>query len=327
MLQFEWPWLLTLLPLPLLVRLILPAMEQSQAALRVPFLDDFNQAGGTASLGHSGNRFWLLLAIVAWVALIAALSRPQWLGDPVELPVQGRDLMLAVDLSESMKEEDFRLNGRWVNRLVATKAVAGEFIENRVGDRVGLILFGEQAYLQAPLTFDRKTVRILLEEALINIAGPRTAIGDAIGLAVKRLREKPGDRVLILLSDGENTAGVVDPLKAAELAANEGLKIYTIGIGSESRNGSFFGMQMGGGSGLDEASLKKIAETTGGQFFRAKDTRALAQIYMQIDKLEPVESEDRLYRPVQALFFWPLGISMLLASILLLHLAYSRWRT
>ncbi len=326
MLQFEWPWLLILLPLPLLVRQILPAVNQSQAALHVPFLDDFNQSDSPLSLRHTSNKFWLLLAILAWIALIAAISRPQWLGDAVELPVEGRDLMLAVDLSGSMKEQDFRLNGRRVNRLVATKAVAGAFIEKRAGDRIGLILFGERAYLQAPLTFDRKTVRILLNEALINIAGPKTAIGDAIGLAVKRLRENTGDKVLILLSDGENTAGVIDPMKAAELAANEGLKIYTIGIGSTSGDSSFFGMQRGGRSSLDETSLRKIAERTGGLYFRAKDTRTLAQIYAQIDKLEPVASEDRVYRPVQALYFWPLGIALLLTTLLLIQLAHSRWR-
>lgn len=313
--EFVWPWLLLLLPVPLLVRVMGKPAESQQGVLRVPFASDFTLAGAVAgSAGKTGTWiFWL--AFICWALLVLAVARPQWQGEPVSLPVAGRDLMLAVDLSGSMQEKDFALNGRRVDRLTATKAVAGEFIERRKGDRVGLILFGERAYLQVPLTFDRNTVRILLDEALINIAGKKTAIGDAIGLAVKRLRDKQGDRILILLSDGQNTAGAIDPIQAARLAAEEQLKIYTIGIGADAGS-SFFGLNMGGGSDLDEATLTQIAESTGGRYYRARNTRQLAQIYAEIERLEPVENEEQTYRPIRSLYYWPLALSLILAMLI-----------
>jgi len=319
--QFEWPWLLILLPLPLLLRRLLPAAATSRdAALRVPFIEDFKDTGSTGP--HVITRHGSLwLALLAWILLIVAGARPQWLGDQVELPVSGRDLMLAVDLSGSMEVEDFELNGRTVNRLYATQYVAGDFIERRVGDRLGLILFGRQAYLQTPLTFDRETVHTLLSEAVIGLAGKETAIGDAIGLAVKRLRDKnQNSRVLILLTDGANTAGEVEPVKAAELAAQEGLKIYTIGIGAdEMLVRSLFGTRRVNPSvDLDEKTLTAIAEKTGGRYFRARDTDELKKIYQLLDELEPVEQETRVFRPTSALYFWPLGMATMIASILLL---------
>ena len=318
MLEFAWPWLLLLLPLPLLVRLIGKPVNRQQGVLRVPFVNDFSLKEVSAGKTTKDSLPLLLLASTAWILLLLAAARPQWQGDAMALPVAGRDLMLAVDLSGSMQERDFTLNGRRVDRLTATKATAGEFIELREGDRLGLILFGEQAYLQVPLTFDRSTVRTLLDEALINIAGKKTAIGDAIGLAIKRLKDKTGDRILILLSDGQNTAGAIDPIQAAGLAAQEQLKIYTIGIGADAGS-SFFGMNIGGGSELDEATLTRIAETTGGRYYRARNTRQLAQIYSEIDRLEPIEVDDQVYRPVQSLFHWPLALAIVLAALILIR--------
>ena len=243
MIHFEWPWVFFLIPLPFLIRkLFSPAEMVKDAALRVPFLDDFKSLTGKAIVEKS-SQLKLWLAMFAWLLLILAAARPQWVGEAVEIPISGRDLMMAVDLSISMEQKDFQLNGRLINRLEASKVVAGEFIERRTGDRIGLILFGQQAYLQAPLTFDRKTVRSLLDESAIGLAGRSTAIGDAIGLAVKRLREREKEdeqinKVLILLTDGANTAGVIEPLQAADLAAHEGLKIYTIGIGADENVGS-----------------------------------------------------------------------------------------
>ena len=219
MIHFDWPWVVVLLPLPFIVRYILkPVAAENEAALRVPFLSEFSSE--FKSEHHVDvKRKLLFLAILAWCCLVAAGTRPLWLGEFVEIPVSGRDLMLAVDLSKSMIEEDFIVDDKLVNRLYATQAVAGEFIERRVGDRLGLILFGEQAYLQTPLTFDRTTVRALLDESAIGLAGPSTAIGDAIGLAVKRLRDQEKQsRVVILLTDGANTAGEIDPLSAADPA-------------------------------------------------------------------------------------------------------------
>jgi Ca-activated chloride channel family protein len=317
MIEFAWFWLLLALPLPWLVRRLLPpAEEASGAALRTPFLDDLEHLP-SARRTRTANPVLLWLAGAAWVLLVGAAARPQWLGDPVEQGVSGRDLLLAVDLSGSMQMEDFILEGKQVDRLTATQAVAGQFIERRVGDRLGLILFGEKAYLQAPLTFDRKTVRVLLDEAAIGLAGDKTAIGDAIGLAVKRLRDNPADqRVLILLSDGANTAGAVAPLQAADLAARAGLKIYTIGIGADEMVvRDFFGSRrVNPSQDLDEVTMRGIAEKTGGRYFRARDTAELESIYGLLDRLEPVERDKRYYRPRTELYVWPLGAALLLAG-------------
>ena len=315
MYEFLWWWLFALLPLPWLVRWWLKPAEQADGiALKVPFLEDFQQ--GNQVLGRSWHGLLaLLLASAAWLMLVSAAARPVWIGDTVAMPVSGRDLMLAVDLSGSMQEQDFILNGQVVDRLVATKAVAGEFVRNRVGDRIGMVLFGDQAYLQAPLTFDRLTVLQLLNEAQIGLAGERTAIGDAIGLALKRLQGSPEkNRVLILMTDGANTAGSVSPLEAADMAAAAGLKIYTVGIGSESdQMRSVFGFQLVNPTAdLDEKTLKSIAERTGGTYFRARDTEEFHNIYAELDRLEPAEKEAQQWRPQQELFRWPLLVALVL---------------
>ncbi|MCF7964424.1 MAG: VWA domain-containing protein [Methylobacter tundripaludum] len=320
MIHFEWPWLLAALPLPLLIRWLVSAdMPAEQAALKVPFLDDFSDAETRAV---SQTRRWpLWLAAVAWLLLVVACARPQWLGEPIEQAVSGRDLMLAVDLSGSMEEQDFVINKRSVDRLTAAKMVAGDFINRRVGDRVGLILFGTQAYLQTPLTFDRKTVMTLLNEAVLGLAGENTAIGDAIGLAVKRLKnEQANSRVLVLMTDGANTAGEVSPLKAAELAAAGHLKIYTIGIGADEMIvRSFFGnRKINPSVDLDEKTLIKIAESTGGQYYRARNTDELNNIYMRLDELEPVEKDKQYFRPRSELYYWPLSLALALAAVIAL---------
>jgi Ca-activated chloride channel family protein len=320
MIHFEWPWLLSLLPLPLLIRWLLPAHKPvEQAALKVPFLDDFSE-GETRVISQTG-RWPFLAAAIAWILLIAACTRPQWLGEPIEQAVSGRDLMLAVDLSGSMEVQDFVINKQAVDRLTATKWVAGDFINRRVGDRIGLILFGTQAYLQTPLTFDRKTVMTLLDESAIGLAGDNTAIGDAIGLAVKRLKnQEVNSRVLILMTDGANTAGEVSPLKAAELAAENQLKIYTIGIGAdEMLVRSFFGAQkVNPSQDLDEKTLTAIAEKTGGVYFRARNTDELNKIYQLLDQLEPVEKDKQYFRPKSELYYWPLTGALLLAAAIAL---------
>lgn len=318
MYEFLWWWMFLLLPLPWLVRLVFkPAQQQAGRALKVPFLEDFQQ--GKQVFSRSWHALLaLLLGALAWLLLLTAAARPVWIGDTVSLPMQGRDLMMAVDLSGSMQEQDFILNRQVVDRLVATKAVAGEFISKRSGDRIGLVLFGDQAYLQAPLTFDRHTVLQLLKESAIGLAGERTAIGDAIGLALKRLQNSPEkNRVLILMTDGANTAGSVSPLEAADMAAAAGLKIYTVGIGSESDAArSLFGFQlMNPNADLDERSLKAIADKTGGQYFRARDTEEFHKIYAELDRLEPVEQAAQQWRPQQELFRWPLLAAFVLVLL------------
>jgi len=249
--------------------------------------------------------------------------RPQWVGEPVALPLSGRDLMLAVDLSDSMKQRDMQIDGLRVNRLQAVQAIAGTFIEQREGDRLGLILFGSEAYLQSPLTLDRRTVGTLLDEAVIGIAGPRTAIGNAIALAVKRLQNRQGqDKVLILLTDGENNAGNIAPQQALQAANKIGLKIYTIGIGATAAGqAGFFSRR----SGVDERALQDIASQTNGQYFRARNTDELAQIYSLIDQLETVEEEVRSLRPTRELYFWPASLALLFTG--LIFWMRRRWTT
>jgi len=313
-----WPWLLLLLPMPWLLRWLLPeARGGGQMALRVPW---FEAVAG----GHGGSLRRPLLAALAalvWLLLVAAVARPQWVGEVQDLPVTGRDLLLAVDVSGSMDTQDMAWQGRPVNRLVVVKEVAGDFIERRRGDRVGLVLFGSRAYLQTPLTFDTETTATLLSEAEIGLAGRETAIGDAIGLAVKRLRQDAAsDRVLILLTDGANTSGEVQPLQAAEFAAREGLTVYTVGVGAdEMRVQDFFGSRVVNPSAdLDEETLRSIAGRTGGRYFRARDAAGLAQIYEILDELEPVESDVEIIRPVDELFHWPLGLAWVIAVLAVL---------
>lgn len=310
-LNLLWPWALAALPLPLAVLWLLPRAQQGPVtALRLPFFAAISSAVGAPS-ERPATGLWVLAAL-AWLLLVGAAARPQLVGEPISLPMEGRDLMLAVDLSESMAEQDMVIGNRAVDRLTAVKAVAGDFIERRNGDRIGLILFGTQAYQQAPLTFDRATVRTLLFESQVGLAGKTTAIGDAIGMAVKRLRDSKAEKVLILLTDGANTAGSIEPRKAAELAARDGIRIYTIGVGAEARGPFGFGM---GGAQIDEPTLQAIADTTGGRFFRARDIRGLQAIYAALDELEPRIADEQTYRPVQDLFQWPLGAALLLTAL------------
>jgi len=311
-LLLAWPWLLLLLPLPWLVRRILHELpQQSLQALRVPW---YALVRGSESV-YMKKPVLLAIAALAWLLLLLAAARPQWVGEVESLPVTGRDLLLAVDISGSMDTQDMVLGSQAVNRLTVVKQVAGEFIQRRSGDRVGLVLFGSRAYLQTPLTFDTQTAAILLEEAEIGLAGRETAIGDAIGLSVKRLREDAAtERVLILLTDGANTSGEVQPLQATEFAAREGLTIYTVGVGAdEMMVQDFFGTRVVNPSAdLDEDTLRAIAERTGGEYFRARDTQGLQEIYRILDELEPAASDQETVRPVDELFFWPLALAFAL---------------
>jgi Ca-activated chloride channel family protein len=254
--------------------------------------------------------------LLLWLAIIIAGSQPKWVGDAITLPSSGRDLLLAVDISGSMGTEDMSLSGQMVTRLAAVKAVVGEFVERRRGDRLGLILFGSQAYLQAPLTFDRNTINTLLTETPLGIAGGKTAIGDAIGLSVKRLLDRPAaNRVLILLTDGVNNVGEVSPIQAAKLAAQEGITIYTIGFGADQMevSGLLFNRTVNPSAELDTETLTEIADLTGGLYQRARSTQELASIYLALDELEPIEVDQETYRPEKSLFFWPLGSALVLS--------------
>lgn len=321
MLSLIWPWVLALAPLPFVYRWWRKPADDQQAALFAPVY------GQLAADSHSSpavnRRNWpnLALLVLIWFACLLAASRPQWIGDPIALPTTGRDLLLAVDISGSMEVEDMAVNGSLIDRLNVVKAVVGDFVERRSGDRLGLILFGDHAYLQTPLTFDRLTLNTLLQEALIGFAGKGTAIGDAIGLGVKRLKDKDkNSRVIILLTDGANTAGEVEPLKAAELAAAYEVKIYTIGVGADEilRRSLFGTRRVNPSADLDETTLRAIATQTGGQYFRARNPKELVQIYATLDLLEPVSQDAETFRPTRALFHWPLGAALFLGGLLLL---------
>ena len=324
MIDWIWPYLFLVAPLPLLVRWLWSPVERQQAALTVPNVSAF-QLASQGSGEHLGKHLpWrAMLLWLVWLALVTAAARPEWTGEPVTMPTTGRDLMMAVDISGSMGTEDMQLAGQLVDRLVVVKKVVADFVDARQGDRIGLILFGTNAYLQAPLTFDLTSVNRLLVEAPVGIAGGKTAIGDAIGLAVKRLRQRPeGDRVLILLTDGANNVGEVQPIKAAELATVEAIRIYTIGVGAdEMRMPSIFGALgsriINPSAELDEDTLTTIAMVTGGRYFRAQNTEKLVEIYDIIDALEPIEQDPETYRPIAALYHWPLGLAWLAMCVLI----------
>ncbi len=306
---WAWPMALLAWPLPVLAMWLLPRYKSSGA--RALLVDD---PGVWSSRSGGAQVTWLqqLLLALMWTALVLAVARPQTFSESISLPDSGRDLMMAVDISGSMREQDIALNNRPVTRMAVVKAVGEDFIARRAGDRVGLILFGSQAYVQTPLTEDHETVQYFLRDAAIGLAGRSTAIGDAIGLAVKRLRERKADtRVLVLLTDGENTAGV-QPLEAAQLAADNNVRIYTIGIGAGGSASLGFGLRR---QELDERSLTAVAELTGGKYFRARNANELETIYADIDALEPTEELNEGFRPRHERFVWPLAMSLLLSML------------
>lgn len=315
---FAWPWMLLLALAPWLVFALTRAGKQAVAALRVPWESRLLQvAQAPHTMRRLGGFAWL--GWLAWCLLCVAAARPQQLGPPMAMPQQGRNLMLALDLSASMGEEDMQLGGRVLDRLTAAKAVLADFLARRVGDRVGLLVFADQAFALTPLTLDRESVREQLHNTVLGMIGRGTALGDAIGLASKRLASvHSGQKVLIVLTDGVNTAGLLEPEKAAQIARDEGVRIYTIAFGGDGRALSVFGFQLplGGGDDVDEAGLQAIARMTGGRFFRARATEDLASIYAEIDKLEPVKQAGHVVRTRHELYPWPLAAALMLGCLL-----------
>lgn len=327
MFHFAWQWVFLLLPLPLLIYLFVTPMAKERGAVVVPF---YQQLASLQSLGLIKKSTYFLinltLLILIWVLILSAVAKPEWAGEPIAVPSSGRDLLVAVDISNSMNQEDMMIAGQPATRLDTVKYVLKDFINRREGDRIGLVLFGSNAYLQAPLTFDRKTVGQFLVEAQLGFAGPKTAIGEAIGLSVKRLQELKNstDRVIILLTDGANTAGELKPLQAATLAKQTDVKVYTIGIGADEMvvRGFFGPRKINPSAQLDEKTLVDIAQATNGKYFRARETKALEEIYKELDTLEPISQEDQWLRPTQALFYWPLLLALLLSALLALLKIY-----
>ncbi len=312
MIHIAWPWMAVLAPLPWMHRRWRRAASIGGAALFLPFATSLATHDVTPGGARRGAR---ALFVLTWILLVVAAMRPQWLGPPMPAPTSGRRILLAVDVSGSMATEDMANDA---SRLQVVQQVAGRFIDGRRGDQVGLILFGTHPYLQAPVTSDLQTVHRFLDEAMVGMAGPQTAIGDAIGLAIKRLRAARGGRaghgakhtVLILLTDGRSNTGVLDPIQAARFAKQVGLRIYTIGVGAPAGSGPF---GLGGNQDLDEHALERIAQITGGRYFRATDAHALRDVYRQIDRLEPVAGRAQWLRPTDEWFAYPLAAALLLS--------------
>jgi Ca-activated chloride channel family protein len=314
--EFAWPWVALVLPLPWLLRLALRAAGIGQA-MRLPY-PGLQLASAHMQLPQRGR---MVLFALAWICLVIAAMRPQWIGPPQAQQHSGRAMMLAVDLSGSMRTDDMKLAGRPVSRFGAVEAIAGDFISRRSGDELGLVLFGSNAFLVTPLTYDLDAVRAQLEGARVGLAGTETAIGDAIAVATKRLAALPEQaRVLVLLTDGVNNAGSIAPVEAARAAKAVGVRVYTIGIGATQMSvPDFFGSRVINPSAdLDEDMLRSIADGTGGRYFRATDTRALADAYRAIDALEPMPQQGPSLRPRHERFRWPLFTALLLGILAVL---------
>ena len=327
MFNFEWPWLGLLALLPLIVRLVLPAVKRKQLLpiLRFPHLEELKNSFAAFLPKDAGtSRLFIILLSLLWICLVLALMRPQIVNQLTEVENEGYDIMLAVDLSGSMRALDFSKGNKRVNRLDIAKEVVSNFVQDRKDDRIGLVLFGDHAYQYAPLTQDTPAVSKMLDDTVVSMAGDGTAIGDAIGLAVKGLRDRPEkSKIIILLTDGEDNASSIPPLQAAKLAKDYGIRIYTIGVGS---NGPVpypdqYGRIVMANIKLDEKLLREIADTTGGSYYRATDTTALEHVYEQINKLEKSKSEKRQYLIRTPLYRYPLGAALgLLALIALIPL-------
>lgn len=319
MFEFQWPLAFLLLPLPWLVRRYSSPADSRSAALHVSFLERLERISAESIEPEPRRLRWPFILI--WFFLVCAAARPEWLGEPLPMSITGRDMMLAVDLSGSMEFRDLQLDGEEVDRLTVVKGILGDFIERRHGDRLGLILFASQAYVQAPLTHDRSSVRAWLNESFIGLAGRTTAIGDAIGLAIKRLEGQPAEhRVLLLITDGANNAGRIGPLQAARLAAAQGIRIFTVGVGADSMaattDNGLFSRDLDPSVDLDEGTLQKIALITGGEYFRARNEDSFENIYLELDLLEPALRESGERRAVQPLYPWPLGTALVISLVL-----------
>jgi len=327
--SFHWPWAAVLLPLPLLVWKLWPRQHHAtdaytygdRSTLLHPALGRLASTFLSArSLTHASGLLQVIMLTVLWVSLVTALMRPQWLEPYTEVRTEGYDLMLAVDTSRSMEALDFTVQGQRVTRIAVVKGVLERFIKAREGDRIGVVVFGSQVFVLSPMTLDLQAVHSLVEGIVARMAGDGTAIGDAIGLGVKKLRERPeGSRVLILVTDGENTEGSLPPRLAARMAAHEGIRIYTIGVGSKGlvpffEDGEMKQVKME----IDEDLLTEVADLTGGAYFRATDSDALDKIYQRIDALEKTQAESRSVMIPRPLYRWPLGLA--LAALLLLGL-------
>jgi Ca-activated chloride channel family protein len=314
-LEFAYPLALLAIPLPILAWWLLPPQRERVSALRVPFFEPITAAAGSEARAGAVilRRRWLQLfvAVLVWLLLVAGLAKPEWVGQPIVRTEAARDIMLALDLSGSMDYHDFPgEDGEVVSRFEAVQRVVDRFVTAREDDRIGLIVFGTKAYLQLPFTRDLDTARALVDLMDVGMAGPKTALGDSIGLAIRSFETSEVDeRLLILLTDGNDTASKMTPINAADIARLNGVEIYTIGIGDTAATGE---------DRVDFDVLAAIAERTGGEFYNAEDEAALDAVYRRIDQTAVADVRTQSWRPRQSLVHWPVGL-----AVILILLAYA----
>lgn len=312
--KFDFPWMFLLLPVPLLVWWFVPAWRTTTSAIRMPFFHEMAQAAGEepapGGVRLRRNILQRLMTPLLWALVVTAAAKPVFVEPPVTHDEPARDLMLAIDLSQSMSTRDFidPATGERMDRLTAVKGVVKDFVAKRKGDRIGVVVFGEAAYPQAPLTLDHDSVLLLLDQMQIGMAGPRTAIGDAIGLTVKLMdKSQAQEKVLILLTDGNDTSSAIPPERAADIAKNHKLVIHTIGIGDPSATGE---------DKVDLDALKQISTITGGESFHALgNPQELADVYTTLDKMTPEKVKRETYRPQRDFFWIPLALGLLIVTL------------
>lgn len=312
MLTLAWPWVMASWPLLLVTHRLLPPARSLGSALRWTLFGQVFPAGADRSAAPPGRRWitWLL-----WTLLVLSAARPEWIERPTGTPVSGRSLLLAVDVSASMRNAHL---GQEI-AMAAVRRTARTFVRRRIGDRVGLVLFGTQPYVQAPLTFDLEAVGQMVNDAVIGLAGEGTALGDALALSVSRLRALADEeRVLVLLSDGANTSGVMTVDEALVLARAHRVRIYTIGVQTVDRSAE---------QGPDIAVLNTIASETGGKYFHATDPVGLERIYADLDGFEPIAESTSHLRVARTLHHWPLAAGLAIALLALVCHFLARWRS
>ena len=318
--RFVYPEAFWLLIVPFVIYFLLPKVRGLHGkALRVPFIDDLKsikQKSEHLRVSPLSGRVLFslkfLYVLLIWGLLVMAAARPQFAGEPYRLKAENRDIMLVIDISNSMLQPDFYAKGQRIDRMTAVKAVVSTFIDKRTEDRVGLVLFGTLAYLQSPLTFDKQAVKEILLNTDAGMAGNSTSIGDALGIALKNLQTEQNkeNKVIVLLTDGENNDGSLSMAQAIDLAEKEGIKVYTIGVGGGGNFiSSLFSLR---NNEFDEASLKELAKRTRGNYFQAKDLNTLAQVYQRIDDLEPQSNQSNVVQEIRELFYIPLVIALFL---------------
>ena len=323
MLEFAYPLAFWALPLPLLVWWLMPPQRERVSALRVPFFEQIAEAAGSEARAGAVvmRRRWLQLfaAALVWLLLVAGLAKPEWVGEPIVRTEAARDIMLGLDLSGSMDYHDFPgEDGNDVSRFEAVQRVVDQFVAERESDRIGLIVFGTKAYLQLPFTRDLETARALVELMEVGMAGPKTALGDSIGLAINAFKDSEvDDRLLILLTDGNDTASKMTPINAADIAKLNDIEVHTIGIGNTEATGE---------DRVDFEVLAAIARRTGGAFYNAEDETALEAVYRRIDEIAVADVRTQSWRPRDSLVHWPAGFAVILALFTYAGLWFGSWR-